>query len=294
MVSAALPLASILWLPVGLAVALLLAASGRLGEGAVIVLTLAPAAALLLMGLCARAWEEILVRRARGTWFRQPGREEHALSEVDAWCKDLGDVGGPNDRDDALRHSKTLGYVVIGVGVLGAVALFPPFALAPTAAVAPIMASVAIPRRAQTQERASQAEALRPCRLPASGETTPAQAGQLLQSIMFVGRSDRPATGEVEPVQRYLEPWFPGSRAAAGGPTGIAPRKWGTDLLPEADHIPSDVLAYLESIASHRAHQDFSRLAVSAELDVLVGRWSLPFDAVEMATLTVPRFNHLR
>jgi len=174
-VSAALPLASILWLPVGLAVALLLAASGRLGEGAVIVLTLAPAAALLLMGLCARAWEEILVRRARGTWFRQPGREEHALSEVDAWCKDLGDVGGPNDRDDALRHSKTLGYVVIGVGVLGAVALFPPFALAPTAAVAPIMASVAIPRRAQTQERASQAEALRPCRLPASGETTPAK-----------------------------------------------------------------------------------------------------------------------
>ena len=293
-VSAALPLASILWLPLGLAVALLLAASGRLGEGAVTVFTLAPAATLLLMGLGARAWEEGLVRRARGKWFRQPGREQLTLSEIDAWRKDLGDVGGASERDDSLRHARALGYVVIGVGVLGALALFPPFALAPTAAVGPIMASVAIPRLAQTQERASQAEAFRPYRLPATGQTTPAQAGQLLQSIMFVGRSDMPATGEVEPVQRYFKPWFPPSPAAPGGPTGIDPRKWGTDLLPDAAHVSSDVLAYLDSIASHRAHQDFSRLAASAELDVLVGRWSLPFDAVGMATLPVPRFNHLR
>lgn len=294
LMSAALQLASILWLATGFAVALLLAAGGTLGEGSLIVFTLAPAATLLLLGMGARAREQGIVRRARNDWFSQPWSDELAHSEVEAWQKDLRDLRGSDELEDPPRYARTFKYLAIGVGALGAVAVLPPFALAPTSTVGPIMATVAIPRFAQTQERAAGAEAFRPYRVPATGETTPAQAGQLLQTLMFVGRSGMPVQGEVAPLQRYFTPWFPASPTAPGGPTEIDPRTWGTDLLPSAARLSSEVLAYLDSVADHKAHNDFSRLAASPQLDVLVGRWSLPFNEVGMATLPVPRFSHLR
>jgi hypothetical protein len=274
--------------------ALLLGARGTLSEGSVAVFTLAPAGALLLLGVGARVTEGWMVRRARGRWFSQPWSKQLELSEVEAWQNLLTEVYRTDDNHDPARPSRILGYLVIAVGILGAVALLPPFALAPTSAMGPIMASVAVPSFAQTQERAAQAEAFRPYRVPASDETTATRAGELLQTLMFVGRSDQPTGGEVTPVKRYPDPWFPGSPNEPEGPTGIAPRSWGAELLPGAAQLSLDVLAYLETVASHQAHEEFSRLSASPLLDVAVGRWDLPFPGLGMATLPIPRSDRLR
>ncbi len=235
-----------------------------------------------------------MVRRARGRWFRQPWSEQLELSEVEKWQSLLTNARGTDEPHDSARPSRILRHLVIGVGVLGTVILFPLFALAPTSAMGPIMASVAVPRFTRTQERAAQAEAFRLYRVPATDETTATQAGQLLQTLMFVGRSDQPAQGEVAPGQRYPDRWFPGSLDEPGGPTEIAPRLWGTDLLRSAAQLSPGVLAYLDSVASHGAHEEFSRLASSPQLDVVAGRWSLQSSGLGMATLPIPRSNRLR
>jgi hypothetical protein len=216
------------------------------------------------------------------------------LSEVEAWQHLLKEVHGTNDAYDPAWPTRILGYLVIGVGVLGAVAVLPPFTLVPSSAMGPIMASVAIPSFVQAQEQAAQAEAFRPYRVPPSGETTATQAGEVLQTLMFVGRSDQPAVGEIAPVQRYSDPWFPGSPNRPEGPVGIAPRAWGAELLPGAAQLSSGVLAYLDSVASHEAHEDFSRLAASPQLDVVGGRWNLPSAGLGIATLPIPRSNRFR
>jgi hypothetical protein len=81
---------------------------------------------------------------------------------------------------------------------------------------------------------------------------------------------------------------------AGRGPTGIDPRFWGRELLPSAARLSPEVLDYLGVVAEHGAHDDFSRLASAAEMDVVTGRWTLPFEDVGMATLPVSRFNHVR
>ena len=292
--SAGLQLTAVLWLATGFAVGLLLAARGTLDERALTVFTIAPAATLFLLGVGTRATEGWMVRRARGRWFRQPWSEQLELSEVEKWQSLLRNVSGTDERPDLARPSRILRYLVIGVGLLGTLILFPLFALAPTSAIGPIMASVAVPRFTQTQERAARAEAFRLYRVPTTDETTAAQAGQLLQTLMFVGRSDQPALGEVAPGERYSDPWFPGPLDEPAGPTEIAPRLWGTDLLPDAAQLSPDVLVYLDSVASHGAHEEFSRLASSPQLDVVFGRWSLPSSGLGMATLPIPRSNRLR
>ena len=288
-------LISALWLSTGFAVALLLAAKGVFTPTSAMVFTLVPAAGCLLLGIVTRSTEKALVRKAKRAWFRQPWSEQLALSEVESWQAAFEEFrGGHTDQEKSSRSARLLRLSAIAVGALGVMALFPPFALAPTSAVGPIMASVAVPRFGQTLERAARVEAFRRYRLPAGSDVTPVVAGQLLQTLMFVGRRDGPSFGEVVPVQRYFQAWFPDLENAGGGPTGIDPRLWGRELLPSAARLSPEVLDYLGVVAEHGAHDDFSRLASAAEMDVVTGRWTLPFEDVGTATLPVSRFNHVR
>ena len=284
LVGAATQVVSILWLSVGFAVAVLLAARGSLTTTGVIIFTLAPAAACLLLALLVRTVEGNLVRRARREWFRQPWAEELEVSDVEEWQTLLAGEGGWQAPGSASPQAKVIRFAALGVGLLGVLAVWPPFTLAPTSAIGPIMASVAIPRFAQTQERAARAEAYRPYRLSADASVDPLEAGRLLQTLMYVGRRTSNIPGEVPPRQHYSARWFP-LPDDPGGPTGVDPRRWGQDLLSRARSLSSDELAYLAGIASHAAHGDFSRLAVAGELDVMAGRWKLPFDGVSIATL---------
>ena len=292
LVGAALQMISVVWLASGLAVAMLLAANGNLTATGVILFTLGPAAVCLLMALLVRTGEAHLVRRARRVWFSQPWAEEVEVSEVEQWQGQLAGHVEWRASGSSPRQARILRLTAAGVGLLGVVAVLPPFTLAPTSAIGPIMAAVAIPRFAQTQERAARAEAYRPYRLPTDASLNPVEAGRLLQTLMYVGRRSGNTPGELPPQQRYFEPWFP-LGDVSGGPTGVDPRRWGEELLPRATSLPSDALDYLAGMAAHEAHGDFSRLAAAAELDAMAGRWQTPFVGVGMATLPVPRFNLL-
>ena len=293
LMGAAVQVASILWLAAGFAVSVLLAAQGTFTATGVIVFTLGPAAVCLLVALLARAAEGNLVRRARREWFSQPWAEQLEVSEVEEWHYRLaGDGGSSASHIPSTHNARVLRLSAMGVGVLGVLALVPPFTLAPTSAIGPIMASVAIPRFTQTQERAARAEAYRPYRVSADPAVGAVEAGQLLQTLMYVGRGEGTVLGEVPPPQRYFEPWFP-VPDRTGGPTGVDPRRWGKDLLPRARTLSPDEVEFLAGIASHEAHRDFSRLASAPELDAMAGRWKIPFEDVGIATLPVPRFNHL-
>ena len=292
LLGAALQVVSILWLSAGFAVAMLLAAYGTFTATGVILFTLGPAAACLLVALLVRTVEGLEVRGARKEWFSQPWAEELEVSEVEEWQTVLSGDEGWRTPGSAAPQARMLRLSAIAVGVLGILAVVPPFTLAPTSAIGPIMASVAIPRFAQTQERAARAEAYRPYRLAPNTNVDPVGAGRLLQTLMHVGRRAGRTAGELPPPQNYFEPWFP-SADGMGGPTGIDPQRWGQELLPRARSLSPDELAYLGAVASHEAHGEFSRLSVTAELDAMAGRWEIPFDGVGMATLPVPRFNLL-
>ena len=285
-------MASILWLSVGFAVSVLLAARGTFSAIDVTVVTLAPAAACLLFALFVRTAEGVLVRRARREWFSQPWAEELEVSEVEEWQSVLAGDDGWSAPGSGAPQARVLRLSATGIGLLGILAVLPPFTLAPTSAIGPIMASVAIPRFEQTQERAARAEAFRPYRLSTDATVTPLEAGLLLQTLMYVGRRASNILGEIPPQQHYFKPWFP-LPDDPGGPTGVDPRRWGQDLLPRAGALSADELAYLAGIALHEAHGDFSRLAAAPELDAMAGRWNIPFRDVGMATLPVPRFNYL-
>ena len=293
LMGAAVQVTLILWLAVGFAVSVLLAAQGAFTATAVIVFTLGPAAVCLLITLLVRTVEGNLVRRARREWFSQPWAKQLEVSEVEDWQNRLaGDGGSSAPHMPSTRNARVLRLSAMGVGVLGVLALVPPFTLAPTSAIGPIMASVAIPRFAKTQERAARAEAYRPYRVSADAAVGAVEAGQLLQTLMYVGRGEVTVLGELPPPKRYFEPWFP-LPDRAGGPTGVDPRRWGRDLLPRARTLSPDEVEFLAGIASHEAHRDFSRLASAPELDAMAGRWKIPFEDMGIATLPIPRFNHL-
>ena len=292
LIGAALQVVPILWLSAGFAVGVLLASKGMFSATGVIIFTLGPAAICLLFALLVRMWEGSLVRRARRDWFRQPWAEELEVSEVEEWQAVLAGGEVWTLPGSGVSQARALRLAAIGVGILAVVAVLPPITLAPTSAIGPIMASVAIPRFAQTQERAARAEAFRPYRVATDPTVDAVQAGLMLQTLMHVGRRPGNTPGELPPQQRYFEAWFP-VIDDPGGPTGVDPRRWGQDLLPRFRDLSSEELAYLASLSLHEGHGDFSRLASAAELDAMAGRWVIPFEGVGMATLPVPRFNHL-
>ena len=256
------------------------------------VLTLGPAAVLLLLALSVRAVEGTLVRRARRAWFSQPWADELEVSEVEEWQTSLAEDSEWHALHTSVSRARVFRLSAVAVGLLGVFALIPPFTLVPTAAIGPIMASVSVPRFMQTQERAARAEAFRPYRISTDATVGPVEAGQLLQTLMYVGQRAAVPAGEKPPIQHYFEPWFPPGDEL-GGPTGVALRRWGQDLLPRARSLSPEELAYLAGIASHEAHTYFSRFASTPELDVGAGRWNIPFEGLGIATLPVPRYNHL-
>lgn len=289
-------LAAALWVPMGCALSLALAARGLFSTGGAWMTTLAPAGILAAAGLACRAAEEVTLRRARRAWFAARSEDRELEREVEEWNREFGrrqpaEALGIGDR--GAGRSFRLGRW--GVVVLGLLVAVPGLTLAAAGVLGPLVATVALPRFSTVQERLGAVEPLRSLRVPADPEISPVEAGEALQVILHVGRPTPGTELDLPPVRAYERAWIP-DPAPEAVPTSDA-RYFDEELIGRwaAGEIGPEEWAYLRELAAHPAHGELTVLARSPEIDVVSTRWKLPFpDSLTPASLPVPRLTGLR
>lgn len=284
----------VLWLPVGFALAVLLAARGVFGAGGVWVFTLGPSVFFLLVGALARVFDVFTVRAAKKRYYAQPWRQDLAGDQVGEWNERMRARQGPGALGTGGPLRRTLKAGAAVVVLLAVLVIVPALTLMFTAALAPTVASISIPKLAGAQQRAAGVYPLRAYRVDPDPSVSAVQAGQALHALTFVGTGRPPEALELPPVREYERPFFPDSR---GGATGIFPGQWAERLLPRiAERGLGDAeRAYLAEVAAHPALSELATLARARSIDVVSTRWTTPLpDSVALLALPVPRFGPVR
>jgi hypothetical protein len=289
---ATLVLSGALWLVVGFSLAVILAARGFVTPSGIWLMTVGPTALLTLVGVARLLQQGASVRAARSGWHAQEG-SERVLAESTAWSDHLEQAGdevvlgaGPKVEAGRFRAGAAL---VVALFVIG---LVPTMTIAVTTAIGPILAKIAVPSFLAVQEMAGGAEALRRYRVPQEQDVTAAAAGAALQNIAFVGTRAAPETWERGPATSYDENWFPDPDFFPDPFSETV----ATDLLsrPLAEFSEEEQVA-LRQAAQHPAHAEFHLLARAQLIDVVSGRWALPFpDSMTFQDLPWPRFQAFR
>ncbi|MHB1193916.1 MAG: hypothetical protein ACYC6F_12820 [Longimicrobiales bacterium] len=284
-------LAAGLWLAVGFGLSVLLAAREFLTPSGVLLMTLGPVGLLVLLGFATLGMQQGKLRAARRAWLREEGAEWIA-SESGQWAARLEAAGdavalGSGPKGEAAKFRFGAGAVVI----LFVASLLPTATVAVTAAIGPILAEIAVPTFLSVQEMAGATEPLRRFRLPADGSVPPAEAGEALQNIAFVGEGI-PEPWERAPTQMYEGGWFPDPETFPDPFSETVAR----DLMARGlDDFAPEEQAALRQAAAHPAHEEFHRLARAQLVDVVSGRWTLPFpDTMTFQGLPWARFSALR
>lgn len=288
-------LVAVFWLPVGFVLGVIAAARGILSPSGLALLTLGPAAFLLVVGVVVRMWDNFMVRRAKKEWFQQPWSRDLALEDVDQWNDEFEErreepVPAAGGRGGGGRFRLGAAFVL----VVAALVFIPSLTLLFSTAMGPVIASLAVPEFSATQRKAAAVEAYRPYRVAPDSSIGPREAGEILHSLTFVGESRESGRLEQEPRQRWDESWIPDVR---GGPTGIFPGRWSAQLMPRAvsGELDADERAFLGDVARHPAHDAVSRLARAPTLDVVGTRWPTPLpDSASWVRLPIPKLSPLR
>ena len=288
---AALVLAGALWLVVGFGTAIVLAARGFVTPSGIWLMTWGPTGLMAVAGLFLLVRQNSTVRAARNGWQAQEG-SDRVLAESVAWSETLEKAGdaivlGAGPKEEAGRF-RSGALVLAALFVIGFV---PTMTISVTTAIGPILAEIAVPSFQPVQEAAGGAEALRRYQLAQDPTITPEDAGAALQNLAFVGGQPSPEATERRPSVVYAEPWFPN---ADYFPDPFS-ESVAADLLsrPVSAFRPEEQGA-LRQAASHPAQVEFERLARARLVDVVSGRWTLPFlDSTTFHDLW-PRFPELR
>jgi hypothetical protein len=293
--AAAMYAAAGIWLPNALAIGILLGARGLATPTGLWMATALPSLAMYLFGAVAGTVAESRVRRARRNWYGQAWALDLVSEEAQAWRRRAAAGGEREGRIAADRSlGRVLGHGAILVGALAALVAVPILTLVPTAAVGPILTQLAAPTFDNVRRRSAEAEAMRSYRVAPDPSVSPAEAGQLLHDLSYVGSDRVPPLGEREPSRRITQPWLPeGSEVNA---TGLAPAQWPDSLLSVvAGGITPEQRVYLEAVASHPARADLSRLARAQAIDIAVARYTDPLPPdLTLVALPIPRFTELR
>lgn len=291
---AALLFAAVLWLPVGFAIAVLLAARGVLGPAGVWMLTLAPIALLLLLGGGAWFYESRRIRQTKKQWFTQSWSQDLARDEVGEWNRRLETRGDEAALEAGARNSAPFRVGALAVVFLVVLVAVPALTLMFTSAFAPLVASISVPNLQSVQEKAATVEALRAYRVETDGSVTPRAAGEALHALTFAGSNREPQPLERPPVRRYRDPIFPDAR---GGPTGLFPGQWARQLFPRVASrgLGDEERAYLAEVTDHPALAELRLLARAPRMDVSSARMALPLpDTVSLLALPPPKFSAVR
>jgi hypothetical protein len=180
------------------------------------------------------------------------------------------------------------------MGALAALVAVPILTLVPTAAVGPILTTVAVPGFDDVRARGARAEALRSYRVSVDARLGPAEAGQLLYDLSYVGTDREPPLGEREPSRRIDEPWLPELDEANA--TGVHPFDWPDSLISVVSRDATDgQRALLEEVAAHPARGDLSRLARAERIDIASARYEDPLpEELTLVNLPIPRYTEIR
>jgi hypothetical protein len=288
---AGLVLAAALWFVVGFGIAVLLAARGFVTPSGIWLMTMGPTGFMFVAGTAVLILQNASVRGARSAWDAQEG-EDRVQTESTAWADRLDQAGhsivlgaGPKGEGGRFRMGATL-VVILFLG-----AFVPTMTVAVTTSIGPILAEIAVPSFLSVQEMAGGAEMLRRHMIDKDPSITPAQAGAALQNIAFVGGGS-PEAWEKRPATSYEEGWFP-----------------DPDYFPDpfSETVASDLMgrplsdfsaeeqAAMRQAAAHPASEEFHMLAQAQLVDVVSGRWILPFpDTLTFRDLPWPRFQAFR
>ncbi|MDA1103501.1 MAG: hypothetical protein O2956_07910 [Gemmatimonadetes bacterium] len=288
---AVLLLGASIWLVVGFGVAILLAARGFVTPSGIWLMTMGPMGIMAAGGGFFVIAQNTTVRGLQTEWNAQEG-VNRIHTESEAWNERLDAAGeavalGAGTRREGGRF-RTGAAIVVALFVL---AFGPTVTIAVTTAIGPILAEIAVPTFLAVQEMAGSAEVLRRFAVEKDGSVTSAQAGSALQNIAFVGLTDGAEPMERAPGTAYQMGWFPSPDFPDPFSESVA-----SDLMrrPLRDFSSQDQAA-LRQAAGHPAHAEFHLLARADMVDVVSGRWSLPFpDSMTFQELPWPRFQAFR
>ncbi len=271
---AGLVLAGALWLVVGFGLAILLAARGFVTPSGIWLMTWGPTGLMTVLGLVLLVGQNSTVRAARNAWQAQEGSDRVRAESV-AWSATLEEASdavvlgaGPTEEGGRFRTGAA------ALVVLFVIALLPTMTISATTAIGPILAEIAVPSFQPVQEAAGGAEALRRYRLAQDPAISSVDAGAALQNLAFVGGPPTPEPMERRPATAYEEPWFP-----------------DPDYFPDpfSESVAADLVsqplasfsdeerAALMQAAAHPAQEEFELLARAPLVDIVGGRWRLPF-----------------
>ncbi len=288
---AGLVLAAALWFVIAFGLAVTLAARGFLIPSDIWLITVGPTGFMLAIGLAILGMSSIKVHEVRSGWDAQEG-SGRVQSEALAWTERLDQSGdavvlgsGPKGEGNRFRLGATV------VVLLFLAASVPTMTVAVTASIGPILAEIAVPAFLTVQEMAGGAEALRLYVAEPDPSTTPARAGWALQNIGFVGGGD-PEPWELAPQNLYEEGWFP-DPVVFPDPFSES-TAFELMSVPFSERSPEDQAA-MQQAAQHPAHAEFHLLSSAALVDVVRGRWVVPFpDSLTFEDLPWPRFQAFR
>lgn len=295
MVVGGLALFAALWLSLGFATSVVLGARGVLGPWGVVALTLAPSLVAALAAVLLYGWEEGTLRKSRKRWFTQSWSQELIRDEIRSWQEAMSErapglVSPDTAPEGGGRARTTLRASYVGVAVATVMAFVPIFTLIFSAAIIPVLARISVPEFDRSVQRFASAEPLRSYTLAPDTTITPLAAGAMLHTLSFVGRPYRATEGVLPPNRTYPDPWFPATDTASK-PSA----EWLAGIIDEMGRpLPADRREYMDSVAAHPAHAEFSRLARAGALDIAGVRWSMPLPSdITMTELSMPAMGTL-
>ena len=292
LLGATLMLLAAMWLVLGFGLAILLAARGFVTPSGIWLLALGPAGAMAVAGAFLLIRQNSTVRELQTEWKAQEGMSK-VHTEAAAWNARLDAAGdaialGAGRRGESARFR--MASTVLVVAFL--VGFGPTVTIAMTTAIGPILAEIAVPTFLSVQEMAGGAEALRRFTIEDDPSVVADAAGAALQSLAFVG-----GTGDAEPWERgpataYAQEWFPD---AGSFPDPFSERVAYELMRKPLEEFGPGQQAALRQAAAHAAHAEFHLLARAEMIDIVSGRWALPFpDSMTFQDLPWPRFPAFR
>lgn len=281
-----------LWLVVGFGLAILLAARGFVTPSGIWLLALAPTMVLVLLASFFLITQNSTVRELLTEWDAQEGANRVHMESAN-WNERLDLAGdsiamGAGTRGEAGRFR--LGSTVVVIAFI--LAFAPATTIAVTTAIGPILAEIAVPTFLAVQEMAGGAEILRRFQLDSDPSVQAGPAGAALQNLAFVGSDGGTEPYEQGPTTSYQEGWFPDE----GSFPDPFSESVAYDLMsqPLAD-FSAEEQAALRQAATHPAHGEFEVVARAQLVDIVSGRWTLPFpDTLTFQDLPWPRFQSFR